>query len=288
MNNLQKWLNSPKYQHLKAMTAKVDKMEPIQTFSGKLTAYTLPSQFRKLSRLIELQDFAGNFKGFLLPPDPSLLEIKELIDIRDFSNNLSGFALPPEIEKLHKVLEQFRTRFINLGYSDELLNELKIIQKTIAISTSNYLGDETIEAVIVGDEQKIQQFTLAQIISVILIFFEVLSGISSFTGYTLKDFIESTEKEVICQEYQIENVENAEIRKVRLTKGTLNVRQYPNDKGKVLAELPNGELLCLPNKAKGNQRWLKVQVKDEDDNLVTGYVNARYTEKITIISGQKF
>lgn len=111
-----------------------------------------------------------------------------------------------------------------------------------------------------------------------------------FLGYTVKDFIEMLQpssKEIICREYEIENSENAEVRKVRLAKGTLNVRQYPNEKGKVLAELPNGELICLPNKQKGNQRWLKVQTKDENDNLIIGYVNARFTEKVTFINGEK-
>lgn len=142
---------------------------------------------------------------------------------------------------------------------------------------------EIAESVISGDDNATHKFAAKQIYNLIIM-------LLPFLGYTVKDFIEMLQpssKEIICREYEIENSENAEVRKVRLAKGTLNVRQYPNEKGKVLAELPNGEYICLPNKQKGNQRWLKVQTKDENDNLIIGYVNARFTEKVTFINGEK-
>ena len=152
---------------------------------------------------------------------------------------------------------------------------------------------EIIQAVLCGDEKVVSTFSSTQIKQAsiwIFRFLSLLSLLSTLAGYTFKDIVEMllpSPQEIICRAYHIENSENAEIRKVRLNKGTLNVRQYPNEKGKILAELSNGELICLPNKHKGNQRWLKVNIKDDNDNIITGYVNAKFTEKITFINGEK-
>lgn len=161
------------------------------------------------------------------------------------------------------------------------------LQQEVNEPTASYsLDTEVVDAVILGDEKRAIQFTPKQIISAIFAILTFLGVICSVTGYSLKDFIEPSEKALICQDYQITNIENAEIRRVRLTKGTLNVRQYPKEKGKILAELPNGELICLPHKPKGNQRWLKVQVLDENEKIISGYVEARFTEKIPFINGE--
>lgn len=192
-------------------------------------------------------------------------------------------------------------RYLTLEECEQFRQEAKVAQErllTMASEPENVEevlqevenNAEIMQAVLCGDEKAISTFSSEQIKQALILIFNILSFLSilsAITGYSFKDLFQSSPQEIICEQYHAKNVENAEIRKVRLNKGTLNVRQYPNEKGKILAELPNGELICLPNKPKGNQRWLKVNIKDDNNNIITGYVNVRFTEKITFINGEK-
>lgn len=206
-------------------------------------------------------------------------------------SGMFGDILKTKGQQTGQVFEEFK---FDAQAEQERLNSLlndpnKIEEALKEVEEATAKNAEIAESVISGDDNATYKFLVEQIKQALLVILRLL-GFLSILGYTSKDFIEmlqSSSKEIICQEYGIENSENAEVRKVSLTKGTLNVRQYPNEKGKVLAELPNGEFICLPNKQKGNQRWLKVQTKDENDNLIIGYVNARFTEKVTFINGEK-
>lgn len=241
-----------------------------------------------------LQNFANWEQSFLLPIANQWVKQQyqwqkalrsslsdETIAILNALNNQSLAQTLQNIERFQSLIEP------------EFIKEVE--QETVenVSDLANFSKDTVpiVQAVIVGDDKKTQQFTPEQIKKALIwIVVFAIPYLCTVTGYTLKDFIEMwqpTVKQTICQDYQIENAENAEIRKVRLNKGTLNVRQYPNEKGKILAELPNGELICLPNKPKGNQRWLKVNIKDDNNNIITGYVNARFTEKTTFINGEK-
>lgn len=129
-------------------------------------------------------------------------------------------------------------------------------------------------------EQAISETVKTFLVWFLRVFIPILCTI---TGYSVKDYIAllmPTPKELICQEYHVYNAKNAEIREVNLNKGTLLVRQYPREKGKVLAELPNGERICLVNKPKGNQRWLQVRFKDDNGQIITGYVKAGLTKRL--------
>lgn len=228
---------------------------------------------------------------------PSIGKTMPFIDWSKFNQTTSAFEnilkvkqelerhlTPEEREQLRQeanaAQERFRATASEPEQAEEILQEVEN-------------NAEIMQAVLCGDEKAITTFSPAQIKQALIWIFNLLgfiSTLSTITGYTFKDFIElfqPSSQEIICEQYHIKNTENSEIRKVRLNKGTLNVRQYPNEKGKILAELPNGELICLPNKPKGNQRWLKVNIKDDNNNIITGYVNARFTEKITFINGEK-
>lgn len=232
---------------------------------------------------------------------PSIGKTMPFIDWSKFNQTTSLFE---NILKVKRELERHLTQ----EESEQLRQEAKSAQERLRTKASEHekveevlqevendtaYNTEIMQAVLCGDEKAISTFSPEQTKQVLIWIFKylsILSFLSTITGYTPKDIVEMLQpspEKIICEEYHIKNVENAEIRKVRLAKGTLNVRQYPNEKGKILSELPNGKLICLPNKPKGNQRWLKVNIKDDNDNIITGYVNARFTEKVTFINGEK-
>ena len=225
---------------------------------------------------------------------PSIGKTIPFIDWSQFNQSTSAFG---KILKVQQELE----RYLTLEEREQLRQEAKVAQERLRAMASEpenvekalqevENNAEIMQAVLCGDEKAISTFSSEQIKQALILIFNILSFLSilsAITGYSFKDLFQSSPQEIICEQYHAKNVENAEIRKVRLNKGTLNVRQYPNEKGKILAELPNGELICLPNKPKGNQRWLKVNIKDDNNNIITGYVNVRFTEKITFINGEK-
>lgn len=88
------------------------KFEPIQPLRGITIGYALPPEIEKLSNsFVKMQNLSLGNIGFLLPPNPEFLKIKELIQAQSLNNTLLGFMLPPEVEKLNKIVSQFKTVF---------------------------------------------------------------------------------------------------------------------------------------------------------------------------------
>lgn len=282
----------------------IDTMNAIKTINGDIY-YGLPKDMVKhLKDTVRLVDSSfGETIVDLLPPAPELLKIKELVPIGDANDQLLGFALPNEIENLKKVIKDFKSilglkngtlsQLYNIDWLNDLQNFIDSLKtdprykkKADDIRTLESLQDilnqpENLE--ILQTDKNWSKFNWDHVKENLKFIMEIIVLICSITGWSLKDFItqfQPSEKEKICLEYQINNVKNAEIREVYLARGTLIVRQYPKDKGKVLAELPNGERICLANKQKGNQRWLEIHFKSENGEILTGYVAARFTRKI--------
>lgn len=312
-NNILKFI--PKYdEHLSAARQLLEQQESIiQPFremslkeqkriaefasqQKRITELTLQqiSIAESVLKTLSTSEILSNIYGLNKDQFAILNAIRRVVPITGsvFGSGISGMfrdILKTKDQQTGQVFEEFK---FDAQAEQERLNSLlndpnKIEEALKEVEEATAKNAEIAESVISGDNNATSKFLrLVKFCNIVLSLLNILS----FLGYTVKDFIEMLQpssKEIICREYEIENSENAEVRKVRLAKGTLNVRQYPNEKGKVLAELPNGEYICLPNKQKGNQRWLKVQTKDENDNLIIGYVNARFTEKVTFINGEK-
>lgn len=282
----------------------IDTMNAIKTINGDIY-YGLPKDMVKhLKDTVRLVDSSfGETIVDLLPPAPELLKIKELVPFCDANDQLLGFALPNEIENLKKVIKDFKSilglkngtlsQVYNIDWLNDLQNFIDSLKtdprykkKADEIRTLESLQDilnqpENLE--ILQTDKNWSKFNWDHVKENLKFIMEIIVLICTIIDLPLKDFItlfQPSEKEKICLEYQINNVENAEIREVYLARGTLIVRQYPKDKGKVLAELPNGERICLANKQKGNQRWLEIHFKSENGEILTGYVAARFTRKI--------
>ena len=282
----------------------IDTMNAIETINGDIY-YGLPKDMVKhLKDTVRLVDSSfGETIVDLLPPAPELLKIKELVPVGDANDQLLGFALPNEIENLKKVIKDFKSilglkngtlsEVYNIDWLNDLQNFIDSLKtdprykkKADEIRTLESLQDilnqpENLE--ILQTDKNWSKFNWDHVKENLKFIMDIIVLICSITGWSLKGFIaqfQPSEKEKICLEYQINNVKNAEIREVYLARGTLIVRQYPKDKGKVLAELPNGERICLANKQKGNQRWLEIHFKSENGEILTGYVAARFTRKI--------
>ena len=234
-------------------------------------------------RLLSLEQAAYKSNPKLFKQWQQLLKAQRHFSSWEKKNNLHIF------QKLLDFLESEEAKSLDIK---QLIDAYGIERLPIDELSEQFILEFLTTAGVLNQQnsQQVSQKQTKQTLIWIFQFLNFLSVLSTITGYTPKDIIEMLQpspQEIICEQYHVKNVENAEIRKVRLNKGTLNVRQYPNEKGKILAELPNGELICLPNKPKGNQRWLKVNIKDDNNNIITGYVNARFTEKITFINGKK-
>lgn len=282
----------------------IDTMNAIKTINGDIY-YGLPKDMVKhLKDTVRLVDSSfGETIVDLLPPAPELLKIKELVPFCDANDQLLGFALPNEIENLKKVIKDFKSilglkngtlsQVYNIDWLNDLQNFIDSLKtdprykkKADEIRTLESLQNilnqpENLE--ILQTDKNWSKFNWDLVKRALKLIMNIIVMASAITGLSMTDVIklfQSSEKEKICLEYQINNVENAEIREVYLARGTLIVRQYPKDKGKVLAELPNGERICLANKPKGNQRWLEIHFKSENGEILTGYVAARFTRKI--------
>ena len=219
-------------------------------------------------------------------------KIQEYIHIaHNIRENMQSYLKPfnRQIYNIRQELDKLNAHYSAyfgkpLTYQD-ILFLLEQVRKEIAEQAKIEINEQEIQEiadVLQGgkSEQAISETVKTFLVWFLRVFIPILCTI---TGYSVKDYIAllmPTPKELICQEYHVYNAKNAEIREVNLNKGTLLVRQYPREKGKVLAELPNGERICLVNKPKGNQRWLQVRFKDDNGQIITGYVKAGLTKRL--------
>lgn len=227
-----------------------------------------------LSSLAPLRDIA-NLKNLIVSP-----ELQKLVDdgnqwraflpaYAEIPNLAESLKIQPLMQSLQHI-EQIRKAF-----------HIEIPEKITQAELSTEINVALLEAVILGDEEKVNQFSFEEIKTVIVDFYVrfyplLLTFLSFFIDTQI---FKPSDKWLFCRKYQVENADCAEPREVHLPEGTLNVYQRDNAESDVIAVLPNGSQVCLPYIPKGSAKWIKVHALDDEQNIVVGYVEAKYTKR---------
>lgn len=256
-------------------------MEEIRSVDGTLLGYTLPPEFEKLNKLIEMQSLSGKTLGFLLHPE--LKKIKGLIELQNIAGITSGYMLPPEVENLNRVLIQF-SRIYKYQYNENLKEAITKIQ-SIVNSIQQEKGVDTQEisqnlSKISNDLDNSKSLSLDQILGVITLLSTIFFGlISSYP--TIKDIYKDFNYDPIVEicgvitELEKEAVKFAE---VNHQGGTL-LYKYPKGK-KSEYYLPESTQVCMLTPPKGNAKRIKVIFQLENHKQITGYVDRNKIKRL--------
>lgn len=247
-------------------------MKAVRNLKGELLGYTLPPEFEKMQKLVEMQSLGAKKLGFLLPP--AFQKIKGLVEIQNLAGNASGYLLPPEVANLTQVLSGFSQAFKSAN-NESLKEAIAKIQSVVySIPQENGIDTQAISqdlTEISDDLAENKRLSLAQIkklISWLMAF--LLWFIPAYPAIKelYKDLTDDPISE-ICG--AISELEKEAVKFVEVDhQGGIDIYQYPNGK-KSLASVLNGTPLCLLAEPKGNAQRIKVVLQLENHKQITGY-----------------
>lgn len=258
------------------------KFEPIQTLSGTTIGYALPPEIENLSNsFVKMQTLSLDNIGFLLPPNPELLKIKELIQTQSLNNTLLGFMLPPEVEKLNKIVSQFKTIFdlpqltpprVNFDWIyhlQPLIDNLEIepANKQQATESISHVTDEL---------AKNGRLSLSDIVALISLFFSLIALYP-----TVKEIYKDVTYNPIVEMCGVlTELEKEMVKFVKVEhRAGIPLYQYPNGK-KEVAFLMNGTQICMLSEPKGNVKRVKVVYQMENHKQTYGYVDRNKLKRL--------
>lgn len=258
------------------------KFEPIQPFNGITIGYALPPELEKLSNsFVKIPNLSLDNIGFLLPPNPEFLKIKELIQTQSLDNTLLGFMLPPEVEKLNKIVSQFKTVFdlpqltpprVNLDWIYHLQSlidnlEIESDNKKQVTESISHVADELAQN---------GRLSLSDIVALISL---LISLIALYP--TVKEIYQDVTYNPIVEMCGVlTELEKEMVKFVKVEhRSGIPLYQYPNGK-KEVAFLMNGTQICMLSEPKGNVKRVKVVYQMENHKQIYGYVDRNKLKRL--------
>lgn len=258
------------------------KFEPIQTLSGTTIGYALPPEIENLSNnFVKMQNLSLGNIGFLLPPNPELLKIKELIQTTSLNNTLLGFTLPPEVEKLNKIVSQFKTIFDLPQLTPPRVNfdwiyHLQPLIDNLEIEPAN--KEQATESISQATDELAKNgwLSFSTIIKLMMFLITIISSYSSMKEI-YQDITDNPIIEICGALTELEK-EAAKFVEVDY-RGGIPIFQYPKGK-KEVAFLMNGTQICMLSEPKGNSQRVKIVYQLENHNQIYGYVERNKLKRL--------
>lgn len=256
-------------------------MEAIQDLSGNLIGYTLPEEFTKLNKLVEMQSLSAKKLGFLLPPE--FQKIKGLVEIQSLSGITSGYLLPPDVENLRQVLSGF-SRIFKSANNESLKEAIAKIQSVVnSIQQENGIDTQEISqnlSEISDDLAENKPLSFEQIKKLILLLFAFLCWFIPAYPAIEKIYKDLTYNPIseICG--VLSQLEKEAVKFVEVDhRGGISLYQYPKGKKSVDFVL-NGTQLCMLTEPKGNAKRVKVVLQLENHKQITGYADRNKLKRL--------